>query len=156
MDPASYLKMMNLTPEMFRENIRVNSEKQVRATLALEKIAELENVEISDEDIENEYKESSERFSMDLEKLKESVDEEKVIQELKARRAIKIVADSAVAEKPAAADGEKTEKPEKPPAKPRKSPAKSAAASSSEADGKAVEEKPKKTAAKKPKGDESE
>ena len=148
MEPAKYLQMMNMTPELFRENLRINSEKQVKATLALEKIAELEGIELSEEDIENEYKELSERFGIEPDKLKEQVDKEKVTQELKTRRAAKIVTDHAIAEAPSETDGEK---PEKPVAKPKKAAAKKPAA-----EGETATEKPKKTAAKKPKGDESE
>jgi len=154
MDPSSYLKIMNMTPEMFRENIRVSSEKQVKISLALEKIAELEGFEISDDDIENEYNEAAERFNVGLEELKKSVDKEKVIQEIKTRRAAGIVTETAVAENPP----ETTEiEPEAPPPKPKRQAAKKAEGNT--VSGSDEVEKPKKTAAKKPaakkpKGDE--
>lgn len=98
MDPAAYFQAMKVSPETFRENMRESSEKQVRVMLALEKIAEVEGIEISAEDIENEYKELAERYSMEVDKLKESVREEDVMQDLKVRRAAKVVVDSASAE----------------------------------------------------------
>jgi len=115
MDPSSYLKMMNTTPEAFRENMRESSEKQVKIMLALAKIAELEGIEVSDEDIENEYKEASAQYGMEIEKLKESVGEERIATDIKMRRAAKIVTDSAIAEakKPAGeenADRKKSKK----------------------------------------------
>ena len=98
MDPGMYLQMTNTTPEEFRENMRVSSEKQVRTVLALEKIAELEGIEVSEEDVENEYKEAAERYGTEAEKLKETVSEDDIRREIKLKRAAKIVTDSAIAE----------------------------------------------------------
>ena len=100
MEPAQYLQMMGLTPEEFKENSRANSERQVKVSLALEKIAELENIEISDEDIENEYKKVAEEVNQDIEEIKKSVDKEAIVNDLKLRAASKLVIDSAKAEKP--------------------------------------------------------
>ena len=101
MQPEQYMQMIGATPEMFRERMRESSEKQVKMNLALEKIAELECIEITDEQIEEEYKEASGRFDMELEKLKESVTRDVVIRDLKIRSAVKLVVDSAVIEEPA-------------------------------------------------------
>ena len=127
MDPEIYLQMTNTTPEQLRENLRVSSEKQVRTMLALEKIAEIEGIEVTDEDIENEYKEAAERFSAEIDKLKESVSEETIRNDIKLRRAAMVVIDNAIAEEPSA----------------EPTPQKKAKAQTNE-------EKPQKAAAKKP------
>ena len=98
MQPAQYMQMMGVTPEEFKEKMRKSSEKQVRAALALGKIAELEAVEINDEEIEEEYKEAAERYKMEIKKLKENVPKENIERELKLRKAAKIVVNSAIAE----------------------------------------------------------
>ena len=109
MQPAQYMQMLGVTPEVFRERMRQSSEKQVRGTLVLQKIAELEGIEISEAEIEEEYKEASERYKMELEKLKESVKDKDIVRDLKLRKAAKLVVDSAIIEefketdKPAAA-----------------------------------------------------
>jgi len=100
MDAATYLKMTNTTPETLRESMRASSEKQVKVMLALEKIAELEGVEVSEEDIENEYKEAAERYAMEIEKLKEAINQDAIIREVKFRRAAKIVTENGIAEDP--------------------------------------------------------
>jgi len=100
MKPESYLQMMNLTPETFRENIRSNAEKQVRVNLALEKIAEIEAFEVTAEEIEKEYQEASERFGMEIDEIKKNVDEEKVIAEIKTRHAARVITENATAEAP--------------------------------------------------------
>jgi len=98
MEPAQYMKMMGVTPEAFRERMRENSEKQVRIQLALGKIAELEGVEVSDEEIEAEYKDASERYGMEIGKFKETVAHDDIMHDLKLRTAAKIVVDSAIVE----------------------------------------------------------
>ena len=142
MDPSSYLRMMNTTPEDFRENMRTQSETRVRITLALNKIAELEGIEVSEDDIEAEYKEAAERYGMELDDLKDRMSADEISQDVKLRRAIKIVTDSAIAEDPppetetaADAAGEAAADAEKPAAKPKKTAAKKTAAKSAAADG---------------------
>lgn len=104
MDPASYLQMMNMTPEAFRESMRVTSEKQVKINLALEKIAALEAFEATPDDIEKEYAEAAERFGMEIEKIKERVDEKQVVKEILSRAAARLITDTAIAEAPPPAE----------------------------------------------------
>ena len=160
MDPAMYLQMTNTTPEEFREKMRVSSDKQVRTMLALEKIAELEGIEVSEEEIENEYKEASERFKEEVENLKASVPEETIRHDITLRRAAMVVLDSATAEPPPEEGGDT---PKKPPAKKKAAPkakteadgaaaADAADAVEAQADTKDAAKAPaKKPAAKKPK-----
>ena len=108
MTPTQYMQMTGATPESFRERMRDSSEKQVKVKLALEKIAELEGIEVSDEEIEDEYKAAAERFNTDTDKLKETVTRDTIMRELKLRGAVKIVVDSAIAEEPDDEDEEKT------------------------------------------------
>ena len=160
MEPAQYLQMMGMTPESFRESIRKSSEKQVMTTLALEKIAEIEGIVPNAEDIEQEYNEAAERYGIELDKLKESVDESRVILDIKTRRAAKIVAEHAIPEKPAESS---EEKPVKAAAKPKKPAAKKAPAESPEPGDQSAEseetaapvKKTRKPAAKEAKGAES-
>ena len=132
MQPEQYMQMMGVTPDIFRERMRASSEKQVKMNLAMEKIAELESIEVTDEEIEEEYKEASERYSLELDKLKESVTRDVITRDLKIRSAMKLVVDSAVI-------GElKKETKDKKPAK--KTPAKKAGKESAE-NSKSQEEK---------------
>ena len=98
MQPAQYMQMLGMTPEVFKDRMRLNSEKQVRASLALQKIAELEAIEISEEEIEEEYKEAAERYKIKVEELKESVNDADIIKDLKLRRAAKLVVENAIEE----------------------------------------------------------
>ena len=129
--PEQYLQMMNMTPEMFGESMRVKSERQVRINLALEKIAELEGIEVSAEDIENDYKDAAERYGMDIDKLKENIKDSDVVSEIKTRRAIEIVKESAVSVD-TETGGEEAPAGKKTAAKPRKPAAKKPAAANQE------------------------
>ena len=111
MTPESYMQMLGVTPDQFSERMRESAEKQVRVTLALTKISELENVDISDDELEKEYQEASERFKVELEELKDSVSREDMIRDLKLKKAAQIVKDSAIVTKfEDDAEGEKKEK----------------------------------------------
>ena len=134
MDPAQYMQMMGVTPDEFKERMRGNSEKQVKISLALEKISELEGIAVSDSEIDEEYEEASKRYNMEVDKLKESVTRADIVRDLKLQRAAKIVVDNAVIEE------EDSEKPKtkKPPAK--KSTAKKTAVKKTEPEKKDNEE----------------
>jgi len=160
MAPATYLELMNTTPEDFRESSRASSEKQVKAMLALMKIAEIEGIEVDDEEIENEYLEGARRYGTDVEKVKESVDRESIVSDVKLRLATKIISDNAIIEE---LTSESEAEAEKAPAKPKKAKAKKTEPEEAEKVAEAepneesavasVDEKPapKKTAAKKAK-----
>jgi len=93
----NYLNMTGMTPEEFGATMREKSVQQVKVALALEKIAELEGIEVSGEDVEKEYNETAERYGMELDKLKETLKEKDVMADLRMRRAAKIVTESAIA-----------------------------------------------------------
>ena len=97
MDFDEYLKMMNMSPEIFRENTRASSERQVKIRLALEKIAALEGIEVSDEQVESEYIKAAADLRMDIDALKTSVPKQRIVMETKMRQASKLVIDSATA-----------------------------------------------------------
>ena len=104
-----YLSYFGMTADAMKENYRERAEKDVKIELALEKIAALENVEVSDEELEDEYKAMAERYKMDAEDVKKAVRPESLIKELKARKASEIVLGSAEAEEEEASPAEKAE-----------------------------------------------
>ena len=101
MELEMYLNMMNMTMEAFRGNMRENAEKNAKVTVALEKVAELENIEISEEEITEGFKELAERWGAEVEDIRKEIADDMMIHDLKVRRAERIVMDSAVAEAPA-------------------------------------------------------
>lgn len=54
----------------FREGFKERAETQVRLNLALEKIIEKEKIEVTEEDIEAEYKKYADAYNMDIDTIK--------------------------------------------------------------------------------------
>lgn len=90
-----YLKYTGATMDQFRANFTEVAKRQVDLRLALEKIAELENIIVSDEDLEKEYADMAEQYKMDVEKVKAAVPAEAVKNDLRIEKALDLVRDSA-------------------------------------------------------------
>ncbi len=93
-----YLKYTGMTAVQFRKGFEESAKRQVKLRLSLEKIAELENIEVSQEDIEKEYSSLSEQYQIDVEKVKQAIPEKTVISDLKIEKAIDLVKNSASVE----------------------------------------------------------
>ena len=118
-----YLKMTGTTEADFRKQSDGPAAEQVKMDLAVEAIIKAEGLEATDEDVENELKNMAEKYGMDLETVKKYLRPEDVKEQVIREKAVKVVADSAVAVAPAEekaeleAEGEVVEK------KPAKKPA---------------------------------
>lgn len=91
-----YLKYTGTTLEQLREELRPRSERQVKVRLALEKIAELENIVVSEEELEAEFNDIATTYGVDVEEVKKSIDRDIIESDLKLRAAMKLVRDNAV------------------------------------------------------------
>lgn len=90
-----YLKYTGLTADQFRESFRAPAEIQVKLRLALEKIAGIEGIEATEEELEQHYKELSEQHKMDLERVKAAVPAESLKIDLKIQKAFDFVKENA-------------------------------------------------------------
>ncbi len=90
-----YLTYTNMDMAAFRKTFEDQAKNQVKVRLALEKIAVLENVEISDEKAEEEISKMAEQYNLTVEKVKSVVSVKAVKEDLKVAEASKIVLDSA-------------------------------------------------------------
>lgn len=90
-----YLKYTGVTMDQFRANFTEVAKRQVDLRLALEKIAELENITVSDEDAEKEYADMAEQYKMDVDKIKAAVPADAIKNDLKIEKALDLVRDSA-------------------------------------------------------------
>ena len=102
-----YAKMMGGDVTTMRNAFRPAAEKQAKINVMLEKIAEVEGLEVTDEDVEAEMAAMAEQYSLEVAKVKEMVPAEEVKANLKTRKAVKVIVDAAVAVAPKAE--EKTE-----------------------------------------------
>lgn len=90
-----YLKYVGQTMDQFRANFTEVAKRQVDLRLALEKIAEIENVQVSDEDIEKEYADMAEQYKMEADKVKAAVPADAIKNDLRIEKALDLVRDSA-------------------------------------------------------------
>ncbi len=95
-----YAKMMGGDVSTMRNAFRPAAEKQAKINVTLEKIAEAEGIEVSDEDLNAEFEAMAKQYELEIEKIKEMVPAEEVKASLKTRKAVKVIVDAAVAVAP--------------------------------------------------------
>ncbi len=95
LDLKTYFKYTGLTLDALRVQMRPQAEKQVKMRLALEKIASLENLEVSAEEIEAEYKRISDAYGVALDEVKKMIAEEDIKADMLVSAAMKFVKDNA-------------------------------------------------------------
>lgn len=146
-----YLQYTGMTMEALREQLKETAEKAVKTQLVLAEIAKAENVEVSEDDVEAEFKKMADMYGMEVDKVKElmGANLDALKADLKTQKTIAVIVDAAkvgkakktAAKKPAAKKADTEEK----------APAKKPAAKKTTAKKADAEEKPaaKKTAAKK-------
>ena len=91
LDLNTYFKYTGMTLDALREQMRPQAERQVKARLALEKIAVLENVEVSEEDINAEYEKIATAYGIELDQVKASIDSEAIAADMKVQKAMELV-----------------------------------------------------------------
>lgn len=102
-----YAKMMGGDVNTMRNAFRPAAEKQAKINVTLEKIGEVENIAVSEDEISAEYEALAAQYQLELDKVKSMVPAEEITASLKTRKAVKVIVDSAVAVAPKAE--EKTE-----------------------------------------------
>lgn len=106
-----YLQMFGSTAETMKDQMKPQAEVQIRSELVLDKIAEAEGIEISDEEVDAEIAEMAKSYGMEADRMKELVGEEEkknIRRDLASRKAMDLIADAAV-ETEAAVEKESTE-----------------------------------------------
>ena len=86
-----YLKYTGSDLDAFKKSLRPDAERTVRMRLALEKIAELEKLEPTDEDYEKEYKNIADAYQMDIDTVKKLVDKSYITEGLRSQLAMDFV-----------------------------------------------------------------
>lgn len=121
LDLKTYFKYTGMDLDTLRRDLRPQAEKQVKVRLALEKIAALEALTATDEEVEEEYKRISDAYNVPVEQVKNMVAADDIKADLLVGKAMKLVKENAKAVAPAAdkkpatkkAKTAKTEKAEK-------------------------------------------
>ena len=96
-----YFQFTGMTAEKMMEELRPQAVKRTETRLVLEAIAKAENIEITDEKIDEELAKMAEAYKMEVEKLKEFMGENEKEQmkiDLAVQEAVTFLADNAVEE----------------------------------------------------------
>ena len=105
--------MFGMTLEQFKAQSRPGAEKQIKSELALTKIAELENITVTEEDKDKEYQKMADMYHVELESVKEFFDVEILTDSILMTKAADFVIENAVA-LPEPKEEEKAEEAEAP------------------------------------------
>lgn len=96
MEMNMYLGYMGMDIDALKNMYRKDAEKRVKLRLALKKIAALENITVTDEDVEAEFARLAETYGVDVDRIKTIVDAEDQRDDLAVQRAMEIVKKEAV------------------------------------------------------------
>jgi len=98
----AYAKMMGGDVSTMRNAFRPAAEKQAKINVTLEKVAEVEGIEVTEEDLNAEFEAMAKQYELEVEKIKEMVPVEEIKANMKTRKAVKVIVDAAVAVAPKA------------------------------------------------------
>ncbi|MBP0956119.1 trigger factor [Huintestinicola sp.] len=96
LDLPMYLSFTGMDEAAFRDTFKDQAEKTVKLRLALEQIAKLENIEVTDEQVMEELKKMSETYKLPLNQLMSVVSPATLKTDMLVTEASKLVKDSAV------------------------------------------------------------
>ncbi len=94
-----YFQFTGMTKEKFLETATPEAERRIKSRLVLEAIAKTEDIQVSEEELNEELKKMAEMYQMDLEQLTDLVgDSEKdaIKQDIAVQKAVDLVAEAAV------------------------------------------------------------
>ena len=97
LDLKTYFQYTGMNLDALREQLRPQAEKQVQMRLALETIAALENIAVTDEDIEGEIKNIADAYQMEADKVREMIPTDSIAQDMKVKKAMDLVKEKAIA-----------------------------------------------------------
>lgn len=111
-----YFQFTGLTTEKMLEQVKPQAENRIKSRLVLEAVVAKEGIEPTEEEVEEELKTIGEAYQMELDKVKELLDEKamkQIKEDMAVRKAADFVVENAKEEKPKKAKAAKAEKEEK-------------------------------------------
>lgn len=91
-----YCKFTGQDIETVKKAYKEQAEKQVKLRLALEKIAQLENIEVTDDEATEEMQKIADQYKMKLDEVKKYISAEDVKKDIAVGKAVELVKDNAV------------------------------------------------------------
>ena len=102
-----YLQYLGQDARSFRESQREQAEKRCRLQVLVDKIASVEDIQVTDEEINEEYKRIADLYATDEEKVRASVPVDAVKDDMRVRKAAELVYETGVAVAPEEKKAEK-------------------------------------------------
>ena len=96
LDLKTYMQYTGLTLDAIRGQLRPQAEKQVKIRLALEKIASLENLDATEEEINEEYTRIGAAYNVPVDEVKNMIAAEDIKADLLASKAMALVKENAL------------------------------------------------------------
>ena len=90
-----YAKMSGMDMQQLRGMFRPQAERQVKVRLALQKIVETENIDVTEDEVAAKYKELAEQYGMQEEQVKKALPADTITSDMKLDKAIALIKDSA-------------------------------------------------------------
>ncbi len=93
-----YFQFTGLTAEKMLEQVEPQAKKSIESRLVLENIVKAEKIEASEEDFENELKRIAEAYKMEIDKVKEMIDDnakKQILEDLAVQKAVEFVVSNA-------------------------------------------------------------
>ena len=101
MSVEQYFQFTGLNEEKMMEELKPQAEKRIRTRLVLEAIVAAENIEVSDERLDEELQKMADSYQMEVEKLKEFMGEnekKQMKEDIAVQDAVTLITESAVEE----------------------------------------------------------
>ena len=96
LDIDTYMQYTGMDMASFEEGFRPQAERQVKVRLALEAIVKAENITVTEEEIEEEYKKMADAYKMDVDKVKSYIPVQGISSDLEVEKALGFLKDNAV------------------------------------------------------------
>ena len=95
MDMNTYMQYMGMDVNGLKDMYREEAEKRVKLRLALETVAKKESIEVSEDDLNEEYQKMADAYKMEIDKVKAAVPAESLTEDIKVEKALKLVKEKA-------------------------------------------------------------
>lgn len=93
-----YMEFTGMTMDALREQMKTNAERSIKTRLTLEKVAEVEKIEATEEDMDKELQKIADQYKMELDKIKEifgEAERKQMASDIKVQKALNFLVSNA-------------------------------------------------------------
>lgn len=91
-----YMQYTGQTIDTVKKAYAEQAEKQVKLRLALEKIAKLENIEVTEDELKAEFDKLAEAYKLDVDQIKQFIHDDDIKKDIAVGKAVDLIKDAAV------------------------------------------------------------